>query len=242
MTTSTITVDGEKFWDTGGLSDEDIDEIKLEVAREMDADIRREAARLPGRVDVDDQINWNFGRSWRKRKRLGKRDSLGSDYGYWNAVLYDAVDLFQRYGRGRWDPWTWSPKDGTRTPRRKALARFEEAYSLEWDIWQNGTPVSLGQPLEGPVVDFGPNVDNALFKDAWDTGDLPNIRVFRGQGVIHAIAFELQKSWRGVHTIYPMAISPRNRGRIIGKLGREEFVRLMPIIRITSRHYRVGVL
>jgi len=211
--------------------------IVEEEATTVDSEIKSKAAALPGYLEVDDQVEWDFKRTWRNGVPKKRGTPFGSDYGYWGAVLHDAVALFQRIGRGQSDPKTWDLRRSARTDKQQALRAFMASYPNQWMVFENLKPTTLAAPLTGPLVEFGPTLDNALFMEGWDTGNGPNIPIYQAIGVVHAVAYQLQRMWRGVHAIYPTAVKPSGAtAHMVRKPGRQERIERVPIIGIATRH------
>lgn len=216
----------------GLVPDDEWEKIKREEAFKVEREI---LSRAP-KADEDPQVGWNFRKDW-KRGRLPKGQVFGSDFDYWNYVVDDAVRL--------WKSWAGGLSSGFRDyiAEHKAgwpKGRSLDVYRASYNLWQNGRIVTEGTKLEGPQVDFGPSADFAVFMEKWASGTLPSLpTIFNGIGVLHAIGRKLAADWFGVHVVRVQTVAPNNPDAVRIR-GREDPVRLFPIIRILPRHYGPG--
>jgi len=215
-------------------------DVRRQAAFQADQEIRNGRGRLADAPD--DQVGWNFRKSWRTAK-FNERQVIGSDYDYYNIVLGQIISMYKG-------------ATGVRDPDPTGNLLFGPtagSYRDSYGIWENGKQVSKGKKLEGPIVDFGPIVDYGLFMEKWNTHGAKrsvnpgasynfNKQVLFRVGVLHAIANRMAAKWAGVHKIRVQTVKPHERHvrldpRADRALGSSDPIELFPIIRILPRHY-----
>jgi hypothetical protein len=196
----------------------------LDAAKQIDADIRSGAGREAD--PPDDQVSWNFRRTWR-RGSVGVKENFGSDYDYFQKVSLEALDLVQR----------WVVQDDPDWLGAKWYGSPSVSYGESFAIWQNGVKVSWGMSLEGPQIDIGPTVDYGIFLERWLGTERTNVRLIERVGAMHAAARWLRRKWKGVHFIKVSPIEP-TRSYAVSRPGRPKPVMKFPVIRILPRHYK----
>lgn len=214
------------------LTEDEQAELVAEEAQALDQEIRKGHPQ----ISVDDQVDWNYFRSWRSRAKLRNSRKFGSDYDYWNEVADDALQAFATYSAN-------APRDYIADSKAGVEGYSKSVYTSQYfSVWDAGRKVPWGTKLEGPYVDVGPNADFSVFLEQWDRGTLPNrLRIFREIGVIHAIARDLASVWAGVHVIYPMTVAGGfNRSATVPTPNRQDSVNILPVIRIRPWHYQKG--
>lgn len=208
-----VVVEGlETLIQQGPMPDAQWDQVRREEAKRVDAEIRRH----PNAV-VTDFVSGNFKRSWRSGE-LPNTARFGSDYDYWGAVVADAVSIWNQYASSLVPGYHDYIAEGkNKWPKHFSLDEYARAGI---SVWQNGQRSSPGAQFKGPVVDVGPNADFAIFLE--QPG--PHFRVFKGQGVVRALADTLQQRWDGIHRVF--FATTKTGGRI------------RPFVRIRNRHAR----
>lgn len=209
---------------TTGMPEEDVLEIRLDAMAQADRELRRGPARMSDKPDDFVARNWN--RTWRNGK-VSPKETFGVDYDYFNAIIKEAIRYYQM----------WSPLPDPDDLGNLWYGEAPASYGQTWGVWQNRTLVPYGIHLEGPQVDFGPLVDYGLFIERWQNSALPNTDILNQVGTIHAIARRLNSDWDGAHRIYATSIKPDNPSAAVRER-RKEPVRLYPIVRIQTRHFR----
>lgn len=208
----------------GLLDDDERTGIAVDVAKEVEAELRAGPAILADKLS-DDFVNFNFNQTW--RRGIPKGAVFGVDYDYFTAVVARARVLLNEWLGGDPDP-DWKG--------RQWYGSAPRGYAASFRLWQNEKPVPWGAPLEGPQVDIGPTVDFGLFLERWNTGNGPNLPLFESIGILQAMARQLQREWEGVHHIYAMVRKPNERTGVAVREKRKEPVEKFPIIRIQTRH------
>lgn len=226
--------DLEKVLLRGGLiTEEDLKPLAEEGLREEDYRARRGHPQ----VDADDQVNWNYKRTWRGGQ-WQLDDTIGIDYDYWNEVVDDIMTRWHKVSKIVATQYydyiadSYARKGGG----PEFYSSFEIASSM-LGVWENEKKVTPKAQLHGPQVDVGPTLDFALFLEDWERGSLPNLnRIYQTVGALHAIWQDVAIRWSGIHKISMIAIKP---GKVAATPtpGRTEPIELFPIIRILPRHY-----
>jgi hypothetical protein len=215
----------------GFVPDDEWEKIKREEAYKVE----KEILSATPRADEDEQIGFNFRKNW-KLQKLPKSVPFGSDFDYWNYVVDDAIAMWKSWAGGLmvgYHDYIAEHKTKGAWDKGDSLKEYAKSYT----VWQNTKIVSENTPLEGPIVDFGPAVDFALFMEKWSSGNLPNLpSIYIGIGVLHAIGRKLASDWAGIHTVRVQTLKPKEpAAKPIP--GRTERILLFPVIRILPRHY-----
>lgn len=206
-----VTVNGLSEFLNEPIPQAEWDRMRLEEARREDARIRTHPHAQPTEF-----VAGNFKRRW-SGGNIEPDKRFGSDYDYWGAVVEEAINLWNQYASGLvagYHDYIAEGKHGW--PKHFSLDAYRSAGV---EVWDNGTRTSPGATLKGPV-DIGPTADFAIFLEIPGA----HFRVFRGIGVVRAVADTLDARWRHAHRVF--FATTKKSGRVY------------PFVRIRNRHAR----